>query len=185
MLTDEELARRLRAALRDGVPEMTYAGRVPQVRRRGGLAATSVLVGATALTLAPAAFERGETPSPQADPSASPGAQHSASPGHTVIRTLDFGGLHLTYAVVDGLPGPLYLVVGDDLTPPTDAERLDLDTPGDVEVWFVSDPASGEPQLYVRPRDSSQFFGIYGQGWTREQLVYLLEHPLEAQGIKN
>ncbi len=143
-----------------------------------------MLVGATALALAPAALDRGETPSPLAEPSASPGAQRSASPGHTVIRTLDFGGLHLTYAEVDGMPGPLYLVVGDDLTPPADAEKLDLDTPG-VDAWFVADPASGEPQLYVKPRDSSRFFGIYGQGWTREQLVYLLEHPLEAQGIKN
>ena len=143
-----------------------------------------MLVGATALALAPAALDRGETPSPLAEPSASPGAQRSASPGHTVIRTLDFGGLHLTYAEVDGMPGPLYLVVGDDLTPPADAEKLDLDTPG-VDAWFVADPASGEPQLYVKPRDSSQLFGIYGQGWTREQLVYLLEHPLEAQGIKN
>jgi hypothetical protein len=185
MLTDEELTTRLEAALRDSVPEMTYAGPVPRVRRRGGLAATSVLAAATALALTPAALERGQSPSPQAVPSARPGAHHSAPPGHTVIHTLNFAGLHLTYAEVDGLPGPLYMFIGPDVSLPADAEKVDLDTAGDVEVWFVDDPASGEPQVYVRQPDSSMLFGLYGQGWSRQQLITLLEHPEAAQRGQN
>jgi hypothetical protein len=181
MLTDEELTTRLRAALRDSVPEMTYTGPVPQVRGRGGLAATSVLAAATALVLTPAALERDQSPSPQPVPSARPDAHQSAPLGHTVIRTLDFAGLHLSYAEVDGLPGPLYLVGGPDLSLPADAKKVDLDFPGDIDVWFVDDPASGDPQLYVLPSDSSTLFGLYGPGWTREQLIDLLEHPMAAQ----
>ena len=181
MLTDEELTTRLGAALRDSVPEMTYTGPVPRVRRRGGLAATSVLVAATGIALTPAVLERGESPLPQAEPSARPGANHSALPGHTVIRTLDFAGLHLTYAEVDGRPGPLYFVIGPDLNLPADAEKADLDTPGDFDVWFADDSASGEPQVFVRPPDSSMLFGLYGAGWSRQQLTHLLEHPAAAQ----
>jgi hypothetical protein len=96
MLTDQELTRRLGAALRDSVPEMTYAGPVPRVRARGGLAVTSVLAAAAALALTPAALERAESPSAQSGPSTTPGAHQSSPPGNTVIRTLDFGGLHLT-----------------------------------------------------------------------------------------
>ena len=182
MLTDEELTRRLEAALRDSVPEMTYTGPVPRVRARGGLAGTSVLAAAAAMALTPAALERGESPSQQSGPSTTLGAHHSSPPGNTVIRTLDFAGLHLTYAEVHGMPGPLYLVIGHNLSLPADAQKVDLDTPGDVEVWFVEDPASGEPQAYVRPADSSMLYGLYGPGWTRQQLIYLLEHPAAAQG---
>jgi hypothetical protein len=64
---------------------------------------------------------------------------------------------------------------------PADAEKLDLDTPGDVDVWFVDGSAPGDPQVYVRSPDSSMLFGMYGPGWTREQLIYLFEHPLAAQ----
>jgi hypothetical protein len=75
------------------------------------------------------------------------------------------------------MPGPLYR----DLSLPADARKVDLDTPGDVEVWFVEDSASGEPQAYVRPADSSMLYGLYGPGWTRQQLINLLEHPAAAQ----
>ena len=88
MLTDEELTRRLSAAFHEGVPELTYAGTVPQVRRRGtGLAATSVLAAAAALVLTPAALQRGADRPPSSVPSADPGVHDTGLQGHTVIRT--------------------------------------------------------------------------------------------------
>ena len=55
MLTDEELSTRLSTAFHESIPDLTYAGAVPQVRTRGtGLAATSVLAAAAALALTPA-----------------------------------------------------------------------------------------------------------------------------------
>jgi hypothetical protein len=180
MLTDEELTTRLGAVLRDSVPELTYAGTVPKVRRRGGLAATSVLTAATALALVPAGLNRLDDP-PQAGTDAGPDARHSPRTGHTVVRTVDVGGMHLTYAEVDGKPGPLYLVIGPDLSLPADAKEADLDTPGEARVWFVDAPAPGEPQVYVRTPASPMLYGLYGDGWTHEQLSHLLEHPMAAQ----
>lgn len=181
MLTDEELTTRLAVALRDSVPEMTYAGRVPQVRRRGGgLAAASVVAAATTVALVPAALDHAKSPSPGASPSSPPGAR-TATPPHRVLHTLDFAGLRLTYAEVVGERGLLYFVVGPDLGLPAGAEKVDVDTPGNLDVWFVDDSAAGEPQLYARSPDSSMLFGLYGEGWTREQLIFLLEHPTAAQ----
>ena len=148
--------------------------------RRVGEVAVAVDAGSQA-ALTPAVLETVESPLPQAEPSAHPGAHHSAQPGHTLIRTLDFAGLHLTHAEVDGRPGPLYFVIGPDLSLPAEAEKADLDTPRNVDVWFVDDAASGEPQVFVRPPDSSMLFGLSGAGWTRQQLTHLLEHPAAAK----
>jgi hypothetical protein len=181
MLTDEELTRRLSAAFHEGVPELTYAGTAPQVRRRGtGLAATSVLAAAAALVLTPAALQRGADRPPSSVPSADPGVHDTGPQGHTVIRTVDLGGLHLTYAQMDAM-GPLYFTVGPDLSLPPDAEKADIDAAGNADVWFVDNPPSGEPQAYVKPKDSSMLYGLLAPGWTREQLIDLFEHPVAVQ----
>jgi len=179
MLTDEELTTRLRAALRDSVPEMAYAGPMPRVRRRAGLAATSVLAAAAALALVPAVLDQRDGTSSPVEPGASPGMGPSVQEGHTVVRTLDLGGVRLTYAEVDGMPGDLYFVLGPDLSLPADAEKVDIDFPGDV--WFAHASSGDEPQVYVRPGDSSMLFGLLAPGWTRQQLVDLLEHPAQVQ----
>jgi hypothetical protein len=179
MLTDEELTTRLGAALRDSVPEMAYAGPMPRVRRRAGLAATSVLAAGAALALVPAALEWSDGTSSPTAPGIGPGTGHSLQQGHTVIRTLDLGGVRLAYADVDGMPGELYFVVGPDLSVPPDAEKVAVDFPGDV--WFVHAATGDEPQVYVRPGDSSMLFGLLAPGWTRQQLIDLLEHPVKVQ----
>jgi hypothetical protein len=197
MLTDDELTRRLGAAFRGTVPEMEYGGRVPHVRHHGGLATTSVLAAGVALALAPAlapiALEQGPDRTPGAVPGLRPDIRPSGPAGRTVTHTVDFGGLRLTYASVDGKPGPLYFVGGPDLRVPAGAEKLDLDLP--VDAWYVPDAADGEPALYIRHRggcpDTQEgcppgymppLYGLLATGWTREQLVGLLEHPVEAQG---
>jgi hypothetical protein len=189
MLTDEELTARLSAAFHESLPELTYAAPVPHVRRHGtGLAATSALAVAATLVLVPAALQQNDVRAPDATPSAP-----VTSPwGHRVVRTLDIAGLHLSFATTNGDPGPLYAVLGDDLKVPDDAEKVDVDTPG--EYWLAKNPASGEPQVYVGHRlcpDTTagcdgqaprlEIYGILAPGWTRAQLMQLLEHPVATQ----
>jgi hypothetical protein len=190
MLTDEELTTRLSTAFHESVPELTYAGPVPQVRRRGtGLATTSVMAATAALVLTPAALQRGGERSPESVPSL---GTHHDHQGRTVTRTLELGGIRLLFASVDGDLGPLYLVLGDNLAVPPDAQKVDLGVPFDV--WFVDHPASGEPQVYVGHRTCPdtidgcagsppplEVYGILAPGWTHEQLVDLLEHPVDVQ----
>ena len=58
----------------------------------------------------------------------------------------------------------------------------------------VDNPASGEPQAYVGHRTCPdtvegcngepprlEVYGILAPGWTQEQVLYLIEHPLYAQ----
>jgi hypothetical protein len=197
MLTDEELTRRLSTAFHEHVPELTYAGPVPQVRRGGtGLATTSALAAAAALAVTPAALQRDGSGSHHAAPSARPHAHHSPGPGRTVTRTLELGGLTLSFASADGDPGPLFFVIDPDATLPGHAQQLDVDLPGDVDVWYVPDAASGEPQVYVESHGGCpdteagcadtvvtpiHLFGILAPGWTRDQLIDLFEHPVETQ----
>jgi hypothetical protein len=70
MQTDEELTARLEVAFRQDARTLEYAGRVPHVHHRRGLAATSVLAGATALALAPAALQQTQDRAPDAVPRA-------------------------------------------------------------------------------------------------------------------
>jgi hypothetical protein len=192
MLTDDELTTRLGAAFRDTADRMEYAGRVPQVGHHVGLATTSVLAAAAALALVPVAVQQGQVRTPHAVPSVRPDTHRPPPTGRTTIHTVDFGTLRLTYASVDGLPGPLYFVGGPDLRVPADAEKLDLGLR--VDVWYEPDAADGDPDLYLRPRGgcpdtqegcppgaSPPLYGMLAAGWTREQLVALLEHPVEAQ----
>jgi len=108
------------------------------------------------------------------------------------MHTIDFGGLRLSYAAVDGEErGPLYFVGGPSLSVPADAERFDVDAP--VEVWFDPHAASGRPQVYTvshacpdtvgRCADYSgpYVWGLLAPGWTREQLLELFEHPVQVQ----
>lgn len=191
MLTDEELTTRLSAAFHESVPELVYAGPVPRVRRgHPGLAATSALAAATALVLTPAALQRGDDGRPDARQTTDPGP-HQRS-GHPVVRTLDIAGLHLSFASVDGAPGPLSLAVGNDLTVPDDAEKVDLGLP--VDVYFVDHPVSGEPQVYISTHlcpDTAEgchgappptfTYGVLAPGWTRQQLMDFLQHPVRTQ----
>ncbi|WP_151081444.1 hypothetical protein [Nocardioides cynanchi] len=174
MLTDEELTTRLAAAFRETVPELTYTGRVPRVRRTGTLATTSVLAASTALALAPHALQHNAELTPRATPSARPGDHATRPTGHTVTRTLEVAGLRLTYASVDGRPGPLYFVLGPTTGVPADAEQLHLGLA--VDVWFVPDAGPGDPQVLLQPHDSATLYGLLAPGWTRQQLVDMLEH---------
>jgi hypothetical protein len=179
MLTDEELTTRLCAAFDQSVPELEYAGAVPRVRHRGGLAATSVLAATAALALAPAALQHDRPGEPAAVPSPAthhaPTGQHTG--GHSVTHTLDLGSLHLTYATTSGRSRLLYLLGPGGVPVPPDAEKVDLDIP--AQVWFAVDPGPREPQVYVEPDGSTFTYGILGRGWTRQQLIELLEHPTE------
>lgn len=177
MLTDEELTARLGAAFDETAPELTYGGRVPHVRRTGGLAATSVLAAATVLALAPAALEREQGTPPPAVPTTSPSPQA----GPRVTRIVDLGGLRFAYAQVGGLPHLLYFVGGSDLQVPPDAEKADIGAAGGAEVWFAHDPKEGDPQVYVQPKGSSMVYGMYGPGWTRGELTSLLQHPVQDE----
>jgi hypothetical protein len=193
MLTDEELTTRLRAAFHETVPELTYAGPVPQVRRgHTGLVATSALAAAAALVLTPAALQRGDDRPSRGVPSATPGAHRSSPAQHGRVYTFDLGGFRLSFASDEGDPDDVYFYLGPDLTVPSDAEKLDLGLPYDV--WYVDNPASGQPQIYVGHRtcpDTAEgcngeppqleIFGILAPGWTKDQLVYLIEHPLYDQ----
>lgn len=171
MLTDEELTSRLSAALRETVPELTYAGRVPQVRRGpGGLAATTAVAAGTTLALAPVALQGGQGRSPDAIPSTS---VHTHRPGHAQRHTLMVAGLRLTYATTAGHLS-LFYTGGDGLTLPPDAQRADLGIA--AEVWFVDDPADGDPAMYVRGPGSSMIYGIIAPGWTRQELTDLFLH---------
>jgi len=191
MLTDEELIARLNAAFHEGVPDLRYAGPVPHVRRgHTGLAATSALAAAAALVLTPAALQRGdEQQPPSSRPSAGSGTRLPVRHG---VRTLDIAGLHLSSASVDGDPGDLYFTGGSELTVPSDAEKVDLGLP--VEVFFADRPASGEPQVYISYRacpDTAEgcggappprhVYGILAPGWSRQQLMQLLEHPVRSE----
>jgi hypothetical protein len=179
MLTDEELTSRLTTAFQESVPELTYTGRVPRVRRSATLATMSVLAAATALALAPHALQRGPEPAPQGALSVRPSGQSPTRAGHTVTRTLDVAGLRLTYASVDGSPGPLYFVLGPDTGVPAGAEQVDVGLP--VDVWFVDDPAPGDPQVLIRTHDASTLYGLLAPGWTHQQLLDLLEHGSQQQ----
>jgi hypothetical protein len=180
MLTDEELTARLTAAFHESTDDLSYSGRVPRVRRTGGLAATSVLVAGTALALAPAALEHGQdTPAP-AVPSTHPGAHDSAHAGN---RTVDVGGLHLTYDQVSRLK--LSLVVAPHLSLPADAVKLDIDAAGNADAWYVADPAEGDPQVYVKPRSSPMMYGLLNDDWTRQQFIDFLEHPVATERGQN
>lgn len=199
MLTDDELTTRLGAAFRENVPDLEYDGPVPRVRHHGALATTTVLSAAVALALAPVALQQGRDRAPHAAPSPVPSSvpdSHRPHPtGPSTTHTLDVGGLRLTYASVDGKPAQLYFVGGPDLSLPADAEKLDVGL--SVDVWYVADPASGDPDLYVRPRGgcpdtqdgcppgyTPPLYGVLAPGWTRQQLVDLVEHPVEAQGVR-
>ena len=177
MLTDEELTTRLRVAFHETATDLSYAGRVPRVRRTGGLAATSALAAAAALALAPAALERDQVSRPQAVPSTRP----TATPGHQAVRTLRLGNLRFVYASADGIRGRLYFVLGPDFGVPPDAEKADIDAAGGADVWFAKDPGQGDPQVYVKAKGSSMVYGIFGEGWSREQLTFLLQHPVAAE----
>jgi hypothetical protein len=171
MLTDEELTTRVRAALRASVPDLSYDGRVPQVHRGpGALAATAAAAAGTALALAPVALQAGDDRAPDAGPST---GTHSSSAGHGERHTLLVAGLHLTYAATAGDLSVLY-TGGDGLTLPPDAQKADLGIA--AEVWFVDDPADGEPSMYVRGPGSSMIYGVLAPGWTRQQLTDLVEH---------
>jgi hypothetical protein len=196
MLTDDDLTTRLGAAFRETVPEMEYGGAVPHVRHRGAVATTSVLMATAALALASVALQQGQDRTPLAGPVLPTPHTHPSPPtGRTTTHTLDVGGLRLTYASVDGKPGMLYFVGGPHLSVPANAEKLDLQL--SVDVWYVADPAQGDPDLYVQPRGgcpdtvegctpgyTPQLYGVLAPGWTREQLVALLEHPVEVQGAR-
>jgi len=195
MLTDEELAARLGAAFRETVSEIKYGGAVPRVRHRGGLATISVLAAAAAtvaVALAPTAVQRGQNRTADAMPSLGPVTRHSPSSGRTLTHTVDFGSLRLSYASVDGKPGPLYFTGGAHLRLPASAEKLNLHLP--VDVWYVPNAAAGQPDAYTRPRggcpDTVQgctpgyrprLIGLVAPGWTREQLLDLFEHPVQTQ----
>jgi hypothetical protein len=196
MLTDEELTTRLSAAFHESAPELTYAGPVPHVRRgHAGLVTTSALAAAAALALTPAALQRGDEqpPGPPGGvPSAGPGTHRSAATGHGRVYRLNLGGLRLSFASDDGDPGDIYYYVGPHVTVPPDAEKLDLGLPYDV--WYDDHAASGQPQIYVGHRTCPdtvdgcnggppqlEVFGILAPGWTRDQLIYLIEHPLYDQ----
>jgi hypothetical protein len=152
-----------------------------------------VLAAAAALALVPSAVQQGRERVPDAVPSQRPSSHQSGRADRTVTHTVSFAGLRLTYASVDGMPGPLYLVGGPDLSLPAGAEKLDLDLR--VDVWYVADPAEGQPDLYTRARGgcpdtvegctpgyTPQLYGLLAPGWTREQLIRLMEHPVEMQG---
>jgi hypothetical protein len=179
MLTDEELTTRLSAAFEESVPELEYAGAVPRVRHGGGLAATSVLAGAVALALAPAALQHtDDRAAPR--PGASPLAGHrSHGPEHAVRHTLDLGTLHLVYATTAGQSDLFYVLGPVGLAVPADATPADLDIP--AQVWFATDPQGQDPDVYVRPDGSSMTYGILARGWTHQQLVDLLEHPVQTE----
>ena len=90
MLTDEELTTRLSAAFHESLPDLTYAGPVPQVRRHGTrLAATSALAVAATLVLVPAALQQNDGRVPDAVPSDGPTSGSASPSGHRVVRTLD------------------------------------------------------------------------------------------------
>jgi hypothetical protein len=101
---------------------------VPHVHHRRGLAATSVLAGATALALAPAALQQTQDRAPDAVPSARPGVHHSPPAGPSVTHTLDVAGLHLTYAATAGRSG-LVFEIGNVIGLPPDAQKVDVDVP--------------------------------------------------------
>jgi hypothetical protein len=192
MLTDDELTTRLSAAFRDAAPELRYTGPVPHVRRGGtGLVATSGLAVAATLVLIPSALNHEAGRAPQNRPSASSGQQHTspyrAAP--QAVHTIDIAGLRLTSASVAGNPGPLYFVGGDHLTVPADAEKVDVGLP--VDVFFADHPTNGDPQVYLsyqRCPDTAggcngaspptTVVGLLAPGWTRQQLMELLEHPV-------
>jgi hypothetical protein len=193
MLTDEELTTRLSAALHDGAPELTYAGPVPHVRGpRVALAATSALAAAAALALTPAALQPGDRRAPEATESTgSVDRGPGPAPVHAV-HTLDLGGLRLTDASVTGDHGAgLFYAVGNDLGIPPDAEKVDVGLP--VDVYFAANPTGDDPQVYVAYRacpDTNDpctspgprhVYGIVAPGWTREQLMQLLEHPVRTE----
>jgi hypothetical protein len=171
MLTDDELATRLGTAFHESVPELEYAGAMPRVRHRGGLAATSVLAATAALALTPAALQHTDDRAPVALPSA--GQSTHDQTGRTGIRTLTVAGLHLTYAATAD-QSALAFEVGDAVTLPPDAQKVDVDIP--AEVWLVADPATGDPAMYVRADGTTPLYGVVAPGWTRQQLIDLLEH---------
>jgi hypothetical protein len=180
MLTDEELTTRLGAAFHEGTPELEYAGAVPRVRHRGGLAATSVLATTAALALAPAVLHRTDddrSPARLVSPATGvspPAVGHRARP---IRHTLDLGSLHLTYATTDGQSGLLFMLGPGGVPVPPDAEKVDLGIP--AQVWFAVNPGDREPQVYVEPAGSTYTYGLLGKGWTRQQFIDLLQHPTE------
>lgn len=177
MLTDEELTTRLSAAFRAEAPELTYAGRLPHVRRGvPGLTATTVVGAAAALALAPAALQHDHLKAPDAAPSTR--TTHHAQ-AHGAVHTLVLGSLRLTYAATAGQGDLSFVGAPGGLTVPADAQKVDLGIP--AQVWFAADPAEGDPQVYVLPDGSSTTYGIYGQGWTHQELVDLLQHPVSDQ----
>jgi len=195
MLTDDELTTRLEAAFRETVAELEYGGVVPHVRHRGGLATTSVLAAAAAtaaVALAPTALQQGQDRTPDAMPSLRPDTRHSQPAGPTITHTVDFGSLRLTYASVNGIPGPLYFTAGPHLRLPAGAEKLNLRLP--VDVWYAPNAAAGQPDAYTRPRGGCPdtvegctpgyrppLIGLLARGWTKEQLMDLFEHPVQTQ----
>jgi hypothetical protein len=197
MLTDDELSTRLSAAFRDAAPELSYTGPVPHVRRGGsGLVATSGLAVAAALVLLPSALKDDTEPAPQNRPSANPGQYHTSPyrAGPKEVRTIDIAGLRLTSASVDGDPGPLYFVGGNHLKIPADAKKVDVGLP--VDVFFADHSANGDPQVYLSYQvcpdttegcngaaPTTTVVGLSAPGWTKQQLMELLEHPVEAQDL--
>jgi hypothetical protein len=197
MLTDEELTAGLSSAFHESVPELGYARPLPRVPRRGvsaGVVTTSALAAATAIVLTPAALQHDAGRVPQAGPG-STDATHHSSPverRHRAARTLDVAGLHLSSASVAGDPGPLYFVGGDGLAVPDDAQQVDLGL--SVDVFFAAHPTGEDPQVYIRYRacpdtvdgcdgapPPTHVYGVLAPGWTRQQLMQLMEHPVKTQ----
>jgi hypothetical protein len=62
-----------------------------------------------------------------------------------------------------------------------------------VDVYFVDHPASGEPQVYVESQSCpdtndpcptpppTHVYGILAVGWSRQQLMEFLEHPVRTE----
>ena len=147
MLTDEELTTRLSAAFHEACPKLTYAGPVPHVAGAAPGSPRPPPWPSPDMVLVPAALaERPSGPRRRTERWAHLGKRESS--GHRVVRTLDIAGLHLSFATTKGDPGPVYAVLGDNLEVPEDAEKVDVNTPG--QYWFREKPPSGEPQVYGR-----------------------------------
>jgi len=171
MLTDDDLTRELTTEFHAATQDLRYTGRVPDLgaRRRTARRLTLALPVAAAAAIGAAVVvpQLNDAPAHQA-PSAS--APHSPAVRPGVLHTVHLVGYTFTYRAARGADVPVFPLVTENVTLPSDAESVPIDGP--AKAWIGSVPGADGPGLYIKSpsRWNGKLVVMAANGWGKEQL---------------
>lgn len=176
MLTDDDLTRQLGTAFRGATDDLQYGGRVPTPRRPAYVLAVpaAATVAAAAVLVASGGLASDDDRVPPQAATSAPGSP-DAAPSTTILTDrIEVAGFTLRYTRAAGEPDPIRLVTDTEV--PSDARSLEVDGP--AKAWIGTDPASGDPALWLLSpvRNEGRLFAIESSVWTQDQLLDLFHH---------